>query len=82
LVAGGKGIFILRYLMQFGKVEPLLFRGKLMSIKLNIRIDGHCGKTIIFKDSMLLLPLSLRKLCQAFDVLIPKGYFPCTPCTK
>jgi hypothetical protein len=25
---------------------------------------------------MLLLPLSLRKLCLAFNIAIPKGYFP------
>jgi hypothetical protein len=36
----------------------------------------HKGKTLIFKDSYLLLPLSLRKLCLAFNIASPKGYFP------
>jgi hypothetical protein len=43
-----------------------------MSIKVKL-IDG---KTIIFKDSYLLLPLSLRSLCKAFQVETTKGYFP------
>ena len=53
-------------------MEPLLFNGKLKSIKLII--PG--GRTVIFKDSYLLLPLSLRKLCVAFKVSIGKGHFP------
>jgi DNA polymerase type B, organellar and viral len=33
-------------------------------------------KTIIFKDSFLLLPLSLRELAKAFKLDNIKGYFP------
>ena len=46
-----------------------------MSIKVKIGYKKS-RKTIIFKDSYLFLPLSLRKLCTAFGVSIPKGYFP------
>lgn len=34
------------------------------------------NKTIVFKDSYLLLPASLRNLCKAFDISLDKGYFP------
>jgi len=69
------GIFLVKHLLAFGKVEPLLHNGKLISIKLRLNIGGK-GKTIIFKDSYLLLKYSLRNLCEAFNVEIPKGYFP------
>ena len=70
--SGFDGIHLMRHLLNYGIVEPLLFNGKLYSIKLKLKN----GKTIIFKDSMLLLPLSLRKLCKAFGIEIGKGYFP------
>ena len=75
-LSGFDGIFLMKHLLTYGKVEPLLFNGKLMSIKVKVNIEGCHGKTIVFKDSYLLLPLSLRKLCKAFEVPLPKGYFP------
>ena len=75
-LSGFDGIFLLKHLLSYGKVEPLLFNGKLISIKLIIQTGQYKGKTIIFKDSMLLLPLGLRKLCGAFGLVVPKGYFP------
>lgn len=75
-LSGFDGIFLLKHLIQFGKVEPLLFNGRLISIKVKLNIVGYTNKTIEFKDSYLLLPLSLRKLCKAFKVVSPKGYFP------
>jgi hypothetical protein len=66
------GIFALRHLWELGTVEPLIHNGKVISIKFRL-----CnGKTFLFKDSMLLLPIALRNLCLAFGVLTPKGYFP------
>ena len=48
-----------------------------MSIKVIISGNNKTyNKTIEFKDSYLLLPLSLRKLCLAFKVDLVKGYFP------
>jgi len=64
---------MLKHLFKFGKVEPIIHNGKLISIKLTIKEDN---KTIIFKDSFLLLPHSLRNLCKAFNIDVPKGYFP------
>jgi hypothetical protein len=75
-LSGFDGIFLLKHLFSFGKVEPLLFNGRLISIKVKINLVGHTDKTIEFKDSFLLLPLSLRVLCKAFNVVIPKGHFP------
>lgn len=74
--SGFDGIFLLKHLLSYGNVKPLIHNGKLMSIKINLNIEGYKGKTIIFKDSMLLLPLSLRKLCKAFNIAVPKGIFP------
>lgn len=65
------GIFIMKYLLRYGEVNPLLHNGRLMSIKVSLG-----NKTIIFKDSYLLLPLSLRKLCEAFNVEQVKTFFP------
>ena len=75
-LSGFDGIFIMKHLLNYGKVEPIIFNGKIISIKIKLNVIGHVGKTIIFKDSMLLLPQSLRKLCIAFGVTTPKGYFP------
>ena len=73
------GILLLKHLISYsqdkGKVDPLIFNGKIISIKVIIG-KGKNRKTIIFKDSYLLLPLSLRNLCKAFDVSVHKGYFP------
>ena len=74
-LSGFDGILILNHLFRHGKVEPLLFNGRLISIKLKVfGIKG--SKTIVFKDSYLLLPLGLRKLCDSFNIVNPKSYFP------
>jgi DNA polymerase type B, organellar and viral len=70
------GVFLMKHLLPFGKVEPLIHNGKIISIKLTLSIKGYKDKTILFKDSYLLLPVSLRKLCNAFNILIPKAHFP------
>lgn len=70
------GVFLMKHLLSFGKVKPLLHNGKLISIKLLVNIKGHKNKTIIFKDSFLMLPLSLRNLCNSFKVEASKGHFP------
>lgn len=70
------GLFLLRHLHYYGKVKPLYFKGKLMSIELRILGGEHNGKTIVFKDSYLLLPASLIKLCGAFKVEAYKTQFP------
>jgi hypothetical protein len=71
-LSGFDGVFLMKHLISYGEVTPLIHDGKLMSITLKTT----SGKIIKFKDSYLLLPLSLRQLCVAFGVSIPKGYFP------
>jgi DNA polymerase type B, organellar and viral len=66
----------MKHLLPFGKVIPLLYNGKLISIKLKLDIKGHKNKTITFKDSFLMLPLSLRELSNSFKIDSPKSYFP------
>ena len=79
-LSGFDGNFILKHLLTFGKVKPLIHNGKLISITLKVNIKGlgsaHKGKTILFKDSLLMLPLSLRELCNSFNIQNSKGYFP------
>lgn len=75
-LSGFDGVLLMKYLIPFGKIDPVIFNSKLMSIKIKLNIDGHKNKTIIFKDSYLLLPNSLRNLCSAFNIELPKGYFP------
>ena len=72
-LSGFDGIFLMKHLLQHGKVKPLIFNGKIMCIEVKL---NKTGKTIVFKDSYLLLPYSLRKLCSAFKVNISKGWFP------
>lgn len=75
-LSGFDGVFLMNQLVKFGEVEPLVFNGKIMSIKVHLNIEGYIGRTIIFKDSYLLLPNSLRKLCELFNLNISKTYFP------
>ena len=77
-LSGFDGILLLRHLVEYKSaisVEPLIFNGKLMSIKFKFP-DGKKTRTLVFKDSYLLLPLSLRSLCTAFGVPSMKGHFP------
>lgn len=48
-LSGFDGIFLMKHLLSYGKVEPLLFNGKLVSIK--VKIEGDDNKTLVFKDS-------------------------------
>ena len=75
-LSGFDGIFLLKHLLTLGKVTPLIHNGKIITIKVRLNISGYIGKTIVFKDSYLLLPQSLRSLCEAFNIVTPKGHFP------
>ena len=73
---GFDGIFLMKHLVNYGKVEPLVFNGRIIFVKLRLNLIGYTNKTIIFKDSFMFLPLGLRQLAKAFKVVLPKGYFP------
>jgi len=70
------GVFLFNQLLQFGKVKPQYHNGKIISLKIKLNVIGYKNKTIHFKDSYLLLPQSLRKLCESFGIVSSKGYFP------
>jgi hypothetical protein len=76
--SGFDGILLLKHLLDH-KAKPLIFNNKLMSIKINVT-DHNSKKpvvrTIEFKDSFLLLPMGLRKLCDSFKVKTVKTNFP------
>ena len=76
-LSGFDGILLLKHLIKFegAKVEPLIFNEKLISIKF-IFGTGKTARTLVFKDSYLLLPNTLRKLCIAFSIPTIKSYFP------
>jgi hypothetical protein len=76
-LASFDGIFILKHLIKYGKVEPILNNGKIISITLTVKGESKKDiKTLVFKDSYLMLPSSLRKLCTAFNVNTIKTNFP------
>lgn len=68
--------FILKYLPDFGIVDPIIHKDKLITLKLTLPHDNNKTTKLIFKDSYLLLPSSLRNLCQSFNVITQKGIFP------
>lgn len=74
-------IFLLKYISEIGHVDLLMKDNKFINIKLSWGIyKDKKGKVkynynINFKDSLLLLPASLRKLAVAFNVEA-KGFFP------
>lgn len=77
--SGFDGVFLLRCIMNFpnAKIEPLVFNQKLLSLKfIYTNPETNKKRTIIFKDSYTLLPLALRKLAHAFDIVMRKSYFP------
>ncbi len=63
--------FLIKYLSKLGICEPIIHKGRIIPVKFT-----YNKYTIIFKDSYLLLPSSLRKLCKSFNIKDPKGIFP------
>lgn len=72
------GVMLLNYLVQYpdSKTEPIMYNGKLICIKFTYQLPNSKPRTITFKDSLLMLPMSLRSLSEAFDVDHKKGFFP------
>jgi DNA polymerase type B, organellar and viral len=65
------GYFLVKYLAKIGTCDPIIHKGKIISLKFS-----YNNYNITFKDSYLLLPSSLRKLCKSFKVKNAKGIFP------
>nr|UZS77747.1 hypothetical protein [Lentinula edodes]UZS77797.1 hypothetical protein [Lentinula edodes]UZS77847.1 hypothetical protein [Lentinula edodes]UZS77897.1 hypothetical protein [Lentinula edodes]UZS77947.1 hypothetical protein [Lentinula edodes] len=64
------GIFLLKFLNKIGHINPIIKDGKLISVNLIFSGTKEDNKiyTINFFDSILLLPNSLRKLGNSFNV--------------
>jgi alkyl sulfatase BDS1-like metallo-beta-lactamase superfamily hydrolase len=67
-------IFLFKYLVKVGTLDPVIHNGKIISIKVNYSKNGEYQ--VEFKDSYLILLSSLMKLCQSFNVENPKSIFP------
>jgi len=65
------GYFLVKYLSKIGNCDPIIHKGRIISVKFN-----YNEYNIVFKDSYLLLPSSLRKLGNSFKIESPKGIFP------
>jgi hypothetical protein len=67
-------IFLLKYLVKLGSVQPIIHNGRIISINLNFGKDNDYQ--LHFRDSYLLLLASLGKLCRSFKVENSKSIFP------
>ena len=65
------GYFLVKYLAKIGTCDPIINKGKIISVNFN-----YNDINITFKDSYLLLPSSLRKLGKSFNIKSLKGLFP------
>jgi hypothetical protein len=67
-------IFLLKHLVKFGNVTPIIHNGRIISINLNY--GKNLEYRLQFKDSYLMLLASLAKLTKGFMVDIQKSIFP------
>ena len=74
-LSGFDGIFLLKLLAELGTIEPLMRDGKIININFRFQINKDKIGLIKFRDSMLLLPDSLRNLAKSFGVE-EKSHFP------
>jgi hypothetical protein len=72
-LSGFDGIFLLKILVELGKVKPLIHNEKIITI--GFKYNNY---DITFKDSKQLLLISLRNLAKAFGVETLKSIFPYT----
>jgi hypothetical protein len=66
------GYFLVKYLSQIGKCNPIINDGKIITLNFH---KFNSNYNIIFKDSFLLLPSSLRKLAFSFNVKNKSPFF-------
>jgi hypothetical protein len=66
-------IFLFKILANLGIVSPTIHKGRFISLQFS-----YNNYNLYFRDSYLLLPSSLRKLCKSFKVLVAKSFFPHT----
>jgi hypothetical protein len=74
-------VFMLRIMAKMNNCEItrcLKRESKIIDIKLTFNLDGKRKYSLYFRDSLLLLPSSLRKLGDNFAVNIKKSIYPYT----
>jgi hypothetical protein len=79
------GVFLLKELVKLGEVSPLMRNDQFINLTLKIPNPNYIsGKSDIkeqflniltFRDSILLIPSALSKLCKSFEVTSPKTSF-------
>ena len=69
------GIYLLRVLAQLGLKKPIIKDGNMIALPINWNLRNNKIGTITFKDSLLMLPQSLRSLAKSFNVE-EKSHFP------
>jgi hypothetical protein len=67
-------IFLLKYLVKLGSVQPIIHGGRLISVSLNFGKNNEYQ--LKFRDSYLILLTSLFRLCKAFSIKDSKILFP------
>jgi hypothetical protein len=67
-------IFLLKYLVKLGTVQPIIHGGRLISVSLNFGKNNEYQ--LKFRDSYLILLTSLFRLCKAFSIKDSKILFP------
>jgi DNA polymerase type B, organellar and viral len=67
-------IFLLKYLVKLGIVQPVIHNDRIISINFNFGVDNKYS--LQFRDSYLILLSSLNKLCKSFKVETLKSVFP------
>jgi DNA polymerase type B, organellar and viral len=67
-------IFLLKYLIKLGTIQPIIHNERIISVNLNYGKNNEYQ--IRFRDSYLLLLSSLRKLTKSFNVETQKSVFP------
>jgi hypothetical protein len=67
-------IFLFKYLIDLGNVQPVIHNGRIISINLSYGKSNEYR--LQFKDSYLILLASLAKLTKGFGVDIQKSIFP------
>lgn len=79
-LGGFDSVFILRILFDNYSKPKIQFKdGKPLSIKVKLiknKDNNSNTKMIVFKDSYKILPLSIRKLIESYNVSTKKLYFP------
>lgn len=59
------GYFLIRYLSQLGICEPIIHNGKIINCRFRLYESKY---NVTFLDSQLMLPSSLKDLCENFNI--------------